>query len=111
MPLFSRRNSLVPERAPAKPGEISDRLRRLLWNDFSEACKTLVRRDSGGRLGPIPRLKIFLNFLWSEHWALPADEYPGPEGMMRRLKQAFLQEVWFHPFDILEIVVGAEAII
>jgi hypothetical protein len=42
---------------------------------------------------------------------MPADEYPGPEGMMDRIKQAFLQEVWFRPFDILEVVLSVEAIV
>jgi len=110
MPIFSRRNNLVTQPAPDKPGQISDRLRRLLWNDFSEACNTLVLPSPRGGLRPTPQLEGFLNFLWREHWALPADEYPGPDEMMQRLKQAFLQEVWFRPFDILEVVFSVEAI-
>lgn len=54
-------------------------------------------------------MTLFLKYLWSEHWALAADDYPGFEGMLARLKQAFLNEVWFRPFDILELVLARDA--
>lgn len=108
MPLFSRRNNLVPQPPPPEPGAISDRLRRLLWNDFSKACEAGVWRDPLGARRPTHALSVFLKYLWSEYWALAADDYPGLEGMLARLKLAFLNEVWFRPFDILEITLAGE---
>jgi AbiJ N-terminal domain 4 len=111
MPLFSRRNNLIPEPPPSQPGAISDRLRRLLWNDFRNACQIGIWHDPLGARRPTNVLSLFLKHLWAEHWAAPVDEYPGLEGMMDRLKQAFLQEVWFRPFDILEIALAEESYI
>ena len=103
MTLFSRRNNIVPQPAPDRPGQISARLRTLLWSDFDTACRQLYRVDRYAGLILSPQLSEFLNHVWSEHWARPADEYPGFEKMMGHLKTGFLDGSWFFPFDILEL--------
>lgn len=103
MPLFSRRNNLVPQPASAKPGEISERLRTLLWNDFDAACRELYHVDHDVGLIESPEFSQFLEYVWSDYWARPADDYPGLEKVMSRLKTGFLQGAWFLPFDVLEL--------
>jgi AbiJ N-terminal domain 4 len=103
MPLFSRRNKLVPEPPPDRPGQIPDRLRTLLWSDFDTACRELYRVDRYAGLILSPQLSKFLQYIWSDHWVRPADEYPGLEEMMGQLKTGFLTGPWFFPFDILEL--------
>jgi AbiJ N-terminal domain 4 len=105
---FSRRNNLVPKPAPDKPGEISDRLRTLLWNDFNDACQVFFWRDPVGRRRPTSQLGGFFRFLWRDHWAQPTDDYPGFEQMMAHLKEGFLRREWFFPFDILEMAFAAK---
>jgi hypothetical protein len=101
--LFSRRNKLVPQPAPDKPGQISNRLRTLLWNDFDNECHKLYRVDQRFGLIESSVLSGFLQQIWSEHWAEPADDYPGLQQMMSRLKTGFFQSEWFFPFDIIEL--------
>ncbi len=103
MSLFSRRNNLVPEPSPAKPGEISERLRTLIWNDFDAACRELYRVDRHVGLIESREFSQFLEYIWSDYWARPADDYPGLEKMMSRLKTSFLQGSWFFAFDVLEL--------
>jgi AbiJ N-terminal domain 4 len=102
MPSFSRRNNLVPEPAPDRPGQISNRLRTLLWSDFDTACRLFYRADGYG-LTVLPELSKFLEHIWSEFWAQPADEYPAFTQMMAHLKTGFLDGDWFFPFDTLEL--------
>jgi hypothetical protein len=108
MPLFSRRNNLVPQPGPDKPGQISNRLRTLLWNDLDNACRQLYRVDRFAGLIVSPEFSVFLQYVWSEHLAEPADEYPGLEKMMSQVKTGFLQGAWFFPFDFLELAFVAE---
>jgi len=109
MPLFSRRNNILPEPAPDKPGQISNRLRTLLWNDFDTACRDFYRVDRYTGLSVEPPFSIFLQYVWSEDWAQPADEYPGLEKMMTHLKKGFLEGVWYFAFDILESAFFAQS--
>jgi hypothetical protein len=110
MALFSRRNNLVPRPAPDKPGQISKRLRNLLWNDFDIACRQFYHADRYG-VTVLPELSRFLNYIWSELWAEPSDEYPALNQMMGRLKTGFLDGDWFFPFDILEFTFAMEGYI
>jgi hypothetical protein len=108
MPLFSRRNNLVPQPAPDQPGKISDRLRTLLWNDFDKPCRNFYRDEGYLGLTVSRELSSFLEYIRSEHWGRPADEYPDLEQMMAHLKKGFLQGPWFFAFDILELAFTAE---
>ena len=107
MSLFSRRNNIVPQPATDKPGQISNRLRTLLWSDFDTACRLFYHADGYG-LTVLPELSGFLQYIWSEFWAEPADEYPALNEMMGRLKTGFLDGDWFFPFDILELAFALE---
>jgi hypothetical protein len=85
MALFSRRNNLVPEPTPDKPGQISDRLRTLLWNDFDNACRNFYRDEGYLGLTVSRELSRFLEYIWSEHWGRPADDCPDLQQMMTHL--------------------------
>jgi hypothetical protein len=103
MSLFSSRKGLIQPAPKTKPGELSEILRKALWNDFYKIYKS--KFTTYGIEDRLERpMAELLRHVWSEYLGNAADDYPGHDKMIKEIRRLFSSAEWFVPFDLLELL-------